>query len=97
MRLFEGWAPPGRTWGPWLEIANLFGGPVSYKVDFDTISNAPSTFDAEIRYLDGAFQRSDIVAGPGSHSFTAGVCVCVQRIRFRSHSIGQVIKVIVTP
>lgn len=97
MRSFEAWAPPGRVWGPWIEIATLFGGPLSYKVELGTISSAPSTFDAEIKYWSGATQKTDLVIGPGSHTFTAGICACVQRIRFRSHSLGQIIKFTVTP
>ena len=97
MKIYEGWAPPGRIWGPWVEIGGLFGGPLTYKVDFDTISNAPSTFDAEIQYWSGPLQKSDVVVGPGTHIFTAGVCVCVQKIRFRSHTLGQVIRIKVKP
>ncbi len=49
MERFEGWAPPARAWGPWIEIGKLFG-TYTYKVSFETISNAPSTFDAELLY-----------------------------------------------
>jgi len=97
MRCFEGWAPPARMWGQWLELAQLTGGPMTYKVEFDTISSAPSTFDVEILYWDGPSQVSDIVTGPGSHTFKAGICFCVQRIRFRSHSVGQTVQVKVNP
>ncbi|WP_459825834.1 colicin Z C-terminal domain-related protein [Desulfomicrobium salsuginis] len=97
MRSFEGWAPPARVWGPWVELAKLTGGPLTYRVDFDTISSAPSTFDAEIQYWKGPSQTVDLVTGPGSHTFTAGICYCIQRIRFRSHSLGQTIQVKVTP
>jgi hypothetical protein len=97
MRSFEGWAPPARVWGPWIELAKLTGGPLTYRVDFDTISSAPSTFDAEIQYWNGPSQTVDLVTGPGSHTFTAGICYCIQRIRFRSHSLGQTIQVKVTP
>lgn len=37
-------------------------------------------------------EQKDIIVGPGSHTFTAGIWVCVSKIRFRSHSLGQVIK-----
>lgn len=97
MRSFEGWAPPARVWGPWVELAQLTGGPLTYRVDFDTISSAPSSFDAEIQYWKGPSKTTDLVTGPGSHTFTAGICFCVQRIRFRSHSLGQTIQVTVTP
>ncbi len=94
MEMFEGWAPPGRVWGPWVEIGELFG-TYTYKVDFKTISNAPSTFDAELLYWGAGRKISEIVSGPGTHNFTAGNCLCVQRIRFRSHTLGQIIKVTV--
>ncbi len=97
MRIYEGWAPPGRIWGPWIEIGALIGGPLTYKVEFHTLSSAPSTFDAEIQYWNGASQKNDVVIGPGTHKFTAGICVCVHKIRFRSHALGQVIRIKVKP
>lgn len=97
MKIYTGWAPPGRIWGPWVTIGNLIGGPLTYRVDFDTISSTPATFDAEIRYWRDTLQKSDIVVGPGTHLFTAGTCVCVQRIRFRSHALGQMIRIKVKP
>ena len=97
-RIANGWAPPARVWGPWIEIGGLFGGPLSYKVKFETISNAPSTFDAEIQYWKGGMKKNEMVIGPGAHVFTAGVCVCVSKIRFRSHSVtGQAIKIKINP
>jgi hypothetical protein len=89
---YEAWAPPGRMWGPWVEIGGQSGGVVTYRVNFDTVSGS-STFDAEIQYFQDHAQRSDIVVGPGSHTFTAGICVCITKIRFRSHSLGQIISV----
>lgn len=96
-RRFEGWAPPGRVWGPWIEIAAQIGGPLAWDVEFESISDAPSTFDAEIVYWQGSEQRSDIVVGPGRHRFVAGICACVSRIRFRSHTLGQMVKVSISP
>ncbi len=96
-RRFDGWAPPGRVWGPWIEIAAQFGGPLSWTVDFDTMSDAPSTFDAEVKYWRGNEHKSDVIVGPGSHAFTAGICVCVSKVRFRSHTLGQVVKITVSP
>ncbi|UCO96716.1 hypothetical protein LF844_18835 [Metapseudomonas lalkuanensis] len=94
MKQLEGWAPPTGIWGPWVVIAEQMGGPLSYKVEFDT-SSGSSTFDAEVRYFQGATESSDIVVGPGTHTFTSGICACVSRIRFRSHSLGQIITVTV--
>lgn len=91
----EGYAPPALLWGPWIDIGSQFGGPISWKVSFDTISDAPSSFDAQISYFSGGMNKVDLVTGSNSHTFTAGICVCVSRIRFRSHSIGQVIKIYV--
>lgn len=93
MRVFEGWAPPGSLWGPWVEIASQLGGPFTFKVDFYTISEAESAFEAEIKYWRGSELRSDFANGPGSHTFTAGICGCVSRIRFRSYTLGQIIKI----
>ncbi len=92
-RRFEGWAPPGRVWGPWIEIAAQIGGPLSWNVEFETLSKAQSSFDAEIVY----WQGSDIVVGPGRHRFVAGICACVARIRFRSHTVGQIVSATVSP
>jgi len=69
---------------------------LSFKVEFDTISGALSSFDAEIKYWRGKDLVSDIAVGPGSHTFVSGSCVCVSRIRFRSHMLGQVIKITVS-
>ncbi|MCF6203197.1 MAG: hypothetical protein L3J59_05920 [Methylococcaceae bacterium] len=68
-------------------------GAARFKVEFDTISGAPSTFDAEVKYWSGAREISEIVVGPGSLRFRAGSCVCVQKIRFRSHTLGQTIRI----
>ena len=93
MHIYEGWTPPGRIWGAYTEIGSLVGGPLTYKVEFDTISDAPSTFEAEVKYWRGSEQITEIIPGPGSHNFTAGICVCIQRIRFRSHTLGQIIRI----
>jgi len=94
MKFFEGWAPPV-VWGPWIEFAGLAGGPSTYKIDLETLSSAPSTFEAELVYFKDGGERTDIVIGPTSHTFTAGSCVCVSKIRFRSYSMGQIIRMTV--
>lgn len=91
----DGYAPPARVWGPWKEVGSQFGGPSTWKVSFESISDAPSSFEAEISYFSGGMEKRDLVLGPNSHTFTAGICVCVSKIRFRSHSIGQMIKIYV--
>ncbi len=92
MKIKNGWAPPGRIWGPWVEFGRMIG-TARFKVEFDTISGAPSSFDAEVKYWSGARQISEVVPGPGSLRFRAGSCACVQRIRFRSHTLGQTIRI----
>ena len=92
MSTFNGWAPP-MTWGPWVDIDHLFG-KATIKVTFQTISNAESSFSAEIEYWDGQWQN-DVVAipGKGEHIFTAGSCACSVRVRLKSHSIGQTVQI----
>ncbi len=93
METNRGWAPPARVWGPWVEFGTLVG-QQTFKVEFDTISKAQSSFDAEVKYWDGPMQRTEITHGPGSISFTAK-CACIQRVRFRSHTLGQVIRILI--
>ena len=89
---YEGWAPPGMIWGPWIEIAAVFG-KYTYEVEVNSISNAPSTFNVEVKYWEGNLEKVDSFYGPNAHSFTLGQCACKARIRFRSHTIGQIIKI----
>ncbi|MFW5443145.1 MAG: colicin Z C-terminal domain-related protein [Methylococcaceae bacterium] len=93
MQTERGWAPPRRVWGPWVEFGAIHG-KRAFKIEFDSISNAPSSFDAEVKYWDGPKLRTDITHGPGYLSFTAQ-CMCIQRIRFRSHTIGQMIRIFI--
>lgn len=86
------WAPPG-IWGPWHEIASLIGGPSTYKISFDTVSDAPSSFQIEVQYYRGNELVTDSVVGPNSHTFGMGSCVCIAKARARSHSLGQNIEV----
>ena len=87
------WAPP-LFWGPWTDIFVQFGvvGPDSedhvteVDISFDTASQAPSTFDIEIRG-GGAFISS---SGPGSETVTITGNVAARiSVRCRSHSLGQ--------
>ncbi len=95
IKRFDAWAPPFKAWGILYEIGTIVGGPAGFKVDFDTISDAPSTFDAEITYWNGNDYKTDIIPGPGSHTFIAS-CACIPKVRFRSHTMGQILKVTVT-
>ncbi len=87
------WAPP-LFWGPWVDIHTQFGvvGTESERhvtrldVSFDTRSQAPSTFDVEIKGGDD-FVRA---IGPGSAEVTiTGNVATTIRLRAKSHSTGQ--------
>ncbi len=89
----QAWAPP-LFWGPWVEVFSQFGvagadsdGYVTQvDIDFDTNSNAPSTFDIEIKGGDSFISSS----GPGSESVTiTGNVATSISVRCRSHSLGQ--------
>ena len=95
IKRFDAWAPPFKSWGIHYELGALAAGPVGFKVDLDTISDAPSTFDAEITYWYGDSYKTDLVVGPGSHIFSAS-CACIPKIRFRSHTMGQLLRITVT-
>ena len=96
MRVYEVWAPPGRIWGPWTKIAELTTDYVhTYDVQFDTLSQAPSSFDAQIRYHLGNEEKIDTFTGPGTWSFGFGMCICVAEVRLRSHTLGQIVRVMV--
>ncbi|OUS27703.1 hypothetical protein A9Q99_14805 [Gammaproteobacteria bacterium 45_16_T64] len=92
MDTFSGWAPP-LMWGPWVEVDHLFG-TSTYKISFKTQSNAKSSFQAEIEYWNGQWQTDSVsIPGSGEHSFTAGNCVCSVRVRMKSHSLGQTVRI----
>ena len=87
------WAPPF-VWGPWTDVFVQFGvvGPdredhvTVVNVAFDTASQAPSTFDIEIRGGDAFISSS----GPGSETVTiTGNVAATISVRCSSHSIGQ--------
>ncbi|MCC8459303.1 colicin Z C-terminal domain-related protein [Photorhabdus aegyptia] len=88
----QAWAPP-LTWGPWADLLEHAGGPHPYTVSFDTISQAPSSFDVEIAYAANSGIRSVRTMGPGSYTIQGNDGAGVDRIRFKSHSQGQIITV----
>ncbi|WP_353960366.1 colicin Z C-terminal domain-related protein [Halomonas sabkhae] len=91
----EGWAPPG-AWGPWYELrAHVGEGPSPYVVEYETESQAPSTFDVEVEIMspDGSGPTQLQTIGPGSFKLP-GWGTGTDKIRFKSHSQGQVIKYI---
>jgi hypothetical protein len=72
--IYKGWAPPGRIWGPWIDLgeAIFYAGIFSYEVEFESESEAESAFDVEIKYYIGNEEKVDGIVGPGSHRFGFG-------------------------
>ncbi|MBC8947022.1 colicin Z C-terminal domain-related protein [Xenorhabdus indica] len=85
------WAPPF-TWGPWIGLENHVG-PYTYTVAFDSISQAPSSFDVEIQYAAMGGYNTVTTMGPSSYQISGNDGAGQDRIRFRSHTIGQIIEV----
>lgn len=86
------WAPPF-FWGPWVKLATQLSGG-SYTISFDTISQAPSSFDVQIEYATGKRIERINTMGPGSYQIRSEAgSVGVDRVRFKSHSLGQIIRV----
>ena len=91
------WAPP-RAWGPWQTLWTRFGvrGPDAderravLNISYQTVSQAPSTFD--IQFDDG--ERIHQKVGPGRHRIVILGNVAFQvRVRARSHTLGQSLRV----
>lgn len=87
----QAYAPP-LTWGPWVELAGSTGRNV-YTINFDTESQAPSTFDVQIEYPGSDGTKSIKTMGPGSYQVTDNYGIGKERARFKSHSVGQNIRV----
>ncbi|MDX1694694.1 MAG: colicin Z C-terminal domain-related protein [Ketobacteraceae bacterium] len=89
---YDCWAPPG-IWGPWVDIMSVMG-PTTEKLSFKTQSNAKSSFSVEVEYF-GSQWENDIVAIPGSGSFQfkVGPAISTVRVRCKSHSLGQTVRV----
>lgn len=92
-RYLQAWAPPGFMWGPWLILTGKEAELLPYKIVFESVSQGKSPFEAEIEYYQGSELKREVVNGPGSHTFRMGMCACVARIRFRSFTMGQDIRV----
>ena len=95
LTVYQGWAPPG-MWGPWVKLGNaqLYGGVINWELQFDTESEAPSTFDVEISYAIGNERKIDEIIGPGSHTVGFGLCGCGVQVRMKSHTLGQNVRII---
>lgn len=87
----QAYAPP-LTWGPWVDLGESVGRNV-YTVNFDTESDAPSSFDVQIEYAGSDGMKSIKTMGPGSYQITDNYGAGKDRARFKSHSIGQNIKI----
>lgn len=87
----QGWAPP-LTWGPWVDLASHQGQDV-YTISFDSESQAPSSFDVQIEYAESSQMKSVNTMGPGSYQVTDNDGAGTDRIRFKSHSIGQNVRI----
>lgn len=87
----QAWAPP-LTWGPWLNLQE-HSGLARYSVSFDTDSQAPSSFDVEIEYATNTQMKRVNTLGPGSYHIADNDGAGIDRIRFKSHSTGQSIRV----
>ncbi|WP_350385996.1 colicin Z C-terminal domain-related protein [Photorhabdus laumondii] len=92
MTIRQGWAPP-LTWGPWVDL-RMHSGISVYTISFDTDSSAPSAFGVEIEYPVSTGVKRISTTGPGSHQITDNNGAGTDRIRFKSYSIGQVIRII---
>lgn len=91
MVILKAWAPPlGLGWGKWIDIYEHAGNR-SFNVSFDTESKAKSTFDIEIR--EGGRTMTKRHVGPTKVRVTSDSCYCITKVRFKSHTLGQNIKI----
>ncbi|MGP6379473.1 colicin Z C-terminal domain-related protein [Yersinia bercovieri] len=91
MNTVQAWAAP-LFWGPWVNLRGHTGSSV-YTVSFETESTAPSSFDVEIEYATETHMQLVYTQGPGEFQISNNNGTGTDRIRFKSHTVGQVIKV----
>ncbi|HDL6963403.1 TPA: hypothetical protein PXM28_002722 [Yersinia enterocolitica] len=91
MSTVQAWAAP-LFWGPWVNLAGHSSSSTVYTVSFDTESDTPSSFDVEIEYTTESHLEQVFTMGPGNYQIKASGAG-TDRIRFKSHSVGQVIRV----
>lgn len=87
----QAYAPP-LTWGPWVDLGSSVNRNV-YTVSFDTKSQAPSSFDVQIEYAGSDGMKAIKTMGPDSYQITDNYGAGTDRARFKSHSVGQNIRV----
>lgn len=99
MAIVNVWAPPN-FWGPYADLRSHSGGSRTYTVNFSSESQAPSTFSAEIQYVDSnglvtaqALAAAGSSQASGSYTINSSGGAGTDRIRFRSHSLGQNVRV----
>ncbi|RXJ69638.1 hypothetical protein CRV08_02735 [Halarcobacter ebronensis] len=91
MVIFKAWAPPlGLGWGKWIDLYEHAGNR-SVKVSFDSESQAKSTFDIEIK--ESGRNMTKRYVGPTSVRVTSHDCYCITKVRFKSHTLGQNIRI----
>ncbi|MBS9433518.1 colicin Z C-terminal domain-related protein [Photorhabdus hainanensis] len=88
----QAYAPPG-FWGPWIDLQGWFGSSHSVRYTFDTESQAPSTFSVEIQYVDEPTLKTIQTMGPGDYLVRSNGGIGIDRIRCKSHSTGQNIRI----
>lgn len=91
MVIFKAWAPPiSLGWGKWIDLYEHAGNR-SFNVSFDSESQAKSTFDIEIK--EGGRSVTKRYIGPTSIKVIADNCYCITKVRFKSHTVGQNIRI----
>lgn len=91
MATVQAWAPPV-AWGPWVDLLG-HAGLAPYTVKFESASQAPSSFDVQIQYATSTQMKLVSTVGPGSYRIADNNGAGTDRARFKSHSIGQDIRV----
>lgn len=89
--LERAWAPL-LVWGPWVNLKAHIG-QSTYTVSFDTESNAPSTLGVQIKYASRDKMTLINTLGPGSYEIVDNDGAGIDCIRFRSHTVGQNVKI----
>jgi hypothetical protein len=86
------WAPPG-TWGVWVKLPAALAGQFRVRIDAESESSAPSSFELEVEYFDEA-GRHQFERGFGPFNFLTERDA-MQEISFRakSHGLGQNLRV----
>ncbi|GAK34497.1 hypothetical protein JCM17846_31480 [Iodidimonas nitroreducens] len=98
IELFDVWAPPV-IWGAWTHPTAIIARNVEVILLFEmeTISDAPSGFEADVVFIDTAGQmQMKRFSNPGTFSITvggAGENLSQPRFRLRSFSFGQIVRV----